>query len=407
MTTVKSARIALPKQRPAGSRLAESESPAPISPATTTNHCSHRTHVNWVRRMEPRSRRSTSITVAVWAASLALSGCTLLVDDNDHHSAASTSAARPVQATAGSEQVNVTSPIGSTGTNQSGDQVEPSGRVEAGRTAAATPTPTTSAAAPAAAVGGLYMQQASSPFCTATVLDTPAGNVAVTAAQCIAGREDGILFRPGVSSEPRGSETSSPTQAPSADSPADETKFNQVWRVSAVYAPAEWISKQSGEHDIAILKLAPAQEFSPTRKLQGYTGGHMVWSRDLVGRRASILGYSTSADGQLRQCNTRIVDHEGMPALKCVGASRDLAGAPWFDLSDTARPRRIVGLTGGHLRGGCDAHHAYTPNVGAHVVSLLSRALSGEPGDDLPRAADSPCPVPKSRRVAPSTLLMT
>lgn len=302
-------------------------------------------------------------------------------------------------ATVGGETPTSATPTSKSQPVVAGQTALPTHQVSSGAAEPSYLNPTTFEAQPAAAVGSLYHRQIANPICTATVIDTPARNLAITAAHCVSGGGDDIVFRPGSIANPGASDDArsgrstrpSPGVRPSQGS--DDQTSHGTWQVTRVYATKAWIDSQSGADDVAVIALSPVPGFRPTSSLQEMTGGHTIWQRDLPNRRSTIIGYPASAEGKPVQCNARIVEHNGLPALKCLGASRALAGAPWFDLTDTTTPRRVMGVTGGHQRGGCDVNYAYTPTLGDNVVRLIARALRGEPGDTLPSTGDSPCPA--------------
>jgi hypothetical protein len=71
--------------------------------------------------------------------------------------------------------------------------------------------------------------------CTASVLDSPAGDLILTAAHCVAGTAAGLLFAPGYrnGAAPYG-----------------------IWTVASAYADAFWTDGEDAGYDYAILPVA-------------------------------------------------------------------------------------------------------------------------------------------------------
>src|SRR5262249_8607812 len=77
--------------------------------------------------------------------------------------------------------------------------------------------------------------QLGAPFCTASVVHSAHGDLAVTAAHCVTGVDGQIAFVPGYASgkQPYG-----------------------TWPVTAVYTDQAWQSSQDPDHDVAFLRLS-------------------------------------------------------------------------------------------------------------------------------------------------------
>jgi V8-like Glu-specific endopeptidase len=85
-------------------------------------------------------------------------------------------------------------------------------------------------------------------FCTASVVQSTRGDLAVTAAHCVTGRTGQIVFVPGYSAgkEPYG-----------------------VWAVTAVYTDRAWESAGNVDDDFAFLPLAGSSSGEPIEKVTG------------------------------------------------------------------------------------------------------------------------------------------
>ena len=89
-----------------------------------------------------------------------------------------------------------------------------------------------------ATVGALFGESSgklSSHFCTASVVDSPHGDLAITAAHCVTGTSRQMVFVPGY---------------------ANGTEPYGVWQVTRVYTDAAWQSAQDPDDDVAFLQLS-------------------------------------------------------------------------------------------------------------------------------------------------------
>jgi len=120
------------------------------------------------------------------------------------------------------------------------------------------------------AVGALFLVSSAGlgkHFCTASVVDSPRGDLVITAAHCVSGKRPGqIAFVPGYhdGDEPYG-----------------------VWFVTQVVVDTQWRRSQNPEHDVAFLVL---QRHDGTTGVQKLTGGERLGT----GWAARVL-YTSSA----------------------------------------------------------------------------------------------------------------
>ena len=102
-----------------------------------------------------------------------------------------------------------------------------------------------------AAVGALFTETSGKlgrHFCTASVVDSAHGDLAVTAAHCVTGKPGQIVFAPGYANgkEPYG-----------------------VWPVTRVYTDTAWQSAQDQDDDVAFLRLSDASDGVPIEDITG------------------------------------------------------------------------------------------------------------------------------------------
>jgi V8-like Glu-specific endopeptidase len=216
-----------------------------------------------------------------------------------------------------------------------------------------------------ATVGALFpASQASAHTCTAGVLDSPSGNVIVTAAHCVAGSGAGLVFVPGYDdgSAPYGS-----------------------WAVTKAYAASGWISSQDPELDYVFLVVAPLSTNSTVTSVQAVTGGNALGTAPGPGQKVTVAGYLIGRDDQPVICTAPVYLTDGYPSFDCAGYAGGTSGAPWivgYDSSSGAGT--ITAVIGGLNQGGCSSGTSYSAPFTAAVRQVFARAVAGGPADSLP-----------------------
>ena len=102
-----------------------------------------------------------------------------------------------------------------------------------------------------AAVGALFTEsngKLGAHFCTASVVDSTAGDLAVTAAHCVYGKSAAMVFVP--------------------DYANGKTPYG-IWPVTKVYTDSAWDASQDPDHDVAFLRLSDASDGTPIENLTG------------------------------------------------------------------------------------------------------------------------------------------
>jgi hypothetical protein len=98
-----------------------------------------------------------------------------------------------------------------------------------------------------AAVGALFSEsngKLGSHFCTASVVGSAAGDLAVTAAHCVYGTTGTLVFVPAY---------------------ADGKTPYGVWPVTKVYTDSAWDARQDPDHDVAFLRLSERPTGRPSK----------------------------------------------------------------------------------------------------------------------------------------------
>ena len=198
--------------------------------------------------------------------------------------------------------------------------------------------------------------------CTGSVVDSPDGDLVLTAAHCLAGGVP-ATFVPDMSAD----------TIPSA---AD------IWQVEAVYLDPRWLATQDPQADYAFARV----ERSSGGSIRDAAGGSLaIGATPKAGTTVTVTGYPAGEGGGPITCRgvTELVD--GYPSLRCGGLVDGTSGAPWM------AGNTVIAVTGGRDGGGCDGDVSYSSPFDGHVTALLARAEAAGPGDDPPDAYASDC----------------
>jgi len=207
------------------------------------------------------------------------------------------------------------------------------------------------------AVGALFTRGAHNTlgqhFCTGSVVNSPGGDLVITAAHCLDGRNpQRIAFVPGYDArrEPYG-----------------------VWLVRKVVRDGPWVSAAAPDHDIAFLLVGMAGAKGTLQSMTGAEGLGEPSDR----QRVLTIGYP---DGQSRPvgCVNVIRDTDGAPVeFDCGGYTGGTSGGPLIAaFSPVTGIGVIVGVIGGYEQGGYLDAVSYTARFGRQVEALYAEATT-------------------------------
>jgi V8-like Glu-specific endopeptidase len=215
-------------------------------------------------------------------------------------------------------------------------------------------------AAAGAAVGALFTENAGKlgqHFCTASVVHSPEGDLAVTAAHCVSGQVSAgsgvIAFAPGYVGG----------HAPYG-----------VWQVTRVYTDQAWRAAQDPDHDVAFLRLSSAGAV-PVEHVTGAERLGTGWpARSLV----QVTGYPDGQAEPVRCVNWTESFTPSQLEFDCGGYTDGTSGGP-FLARVCARTGQgtVIGVIGGYQQGGDTPDVSYSIVFGAAVASLYQTAEAG------------------------------
>lgn len=214
------------------------------------------------------------------------------------------------------------------------------------------------------AVGALlHTGVAGSHFCTASVVDSPAGNVIVTAAHCVYGISGGpgsITFAPGYHDG----------RAPYGE-----------WTVTQIFTSQKWQSAADQDDDVAFATVqGPVAEHTGAEHLPPATQT-MTSAGNRTGPAVRVIGYPDGAAEPV-SCQNRIRAFSATQMeFDCKGYTDGTSGGPFLtDINAATGTGTIVGVVGGYQQGGDTPDVSYSPVFGADVQALYHSAVTGGAG---------------------------
>jgi len=210
----------------------------------------------------------------------------------------------------------------------------------------------------ASTVGALFTLtsagQIGTHFCTASVVDSPGGNLVVTAAHCMNGRTPSeIAFVPGYS---RG-------LAPFG-----------IWTVNRIIEDQAWTSSADPDDDFAFLVVHQAGVSGGIQKL---TGGEAVGIDVPAGQRVKVAGYPDDRDAMISCENTATSFSSTQYQFDCGGFTGGTSGSPL--LADAGSPGgrdTVIGVIGGYQGGGDTPSVSYAAKFSTSLSALYKTALT-------------------------------
>ncbi len=208
------------------------------------------------------------------------------------------------------------------------------------------------------AVGALFTAsggQLGQHFCTASVIGSPAGDLAVTAAHCVTSTSGTIAFVPGYDN--------------------GATPYG-VWDVTKVYVDQAWSSSSNPDDDFAILRIGQPGSSEP---IEDVTGAEQL----ATGQPAShtpvqVIGYPNSTDQAVTCQNSISEPMADQLEFDCGGYADGTSGGPFLaDVNAKTGQGQVIGVIGGYQQGGDTPQVSYSSVLGANAAALYQAAVAG------------------------------
>ena len=191
-------------------------------------------------------------------------------------------------------------------------------------------------------------------FCTASVVDSPDGDLIVTAAHCLQGRTpQSMAFVPGYSRglEPFG-----------------------VWTVTRVIEDQAWTESADPNDDFAFLVVHQA---GAKGRIEELTGGEVVGINVPPGQKIKVVGYPNAQNGLLSCENTALGFSPTQYQFDCGGFTNGTSGSPFLAVSDTpGGGETVIGVIGGYQLGGDTPSVSYAAKFSSNFSELYAKAVA-------------------------------
>ncbi len=225
-----------------------------------------------------------------------------------------------------------------------------------GRSAAPALTTVARASDGSPAVGALFTTSRSGAptghFCSASVVDSPAGDLVITAAHCMTGRGQ-VVFVPGY---------------------ADGRAPYGAWTVTRVIVAPQWTSSADPDDDVAFLVVSQPQTGVA---IQWVTGGERLGIGQPPARPVLVTGYPTDRDTPVSCRNYARLFSLTQLVFRCGGFTTGTSGAPWLaDVDPGTGLGTLIGVIGGYQQGGLTDAVSYAAQLGATATALYQAAVS-------------------------------
>jgi V8-like Glu-specific endopeptidase len=198
-------------------------------------------------------------------------------------------------------------------------------------------------------------------FCTASVVDSPTGNLIVTAAHCMQGARLGhIAFVP--------------------DYSAGLAPYG-LWTVTKVIEDQPWLASGDPDDDFAFLVVSHRGSNVPVQNL---TGGEVVGFGPPASGRVVVAGYPNVQDMQVACRNTVIAFSATQYEFDCDGFTDGTSGSPLLAepaavgsgaVSRAGSAAMVIGVIGGYEQGGYTASVSYAARFSSRFADLYQTAV--------------------------------
>ena len=222
----------------------------------------------------------------------------------------------------------------------------------------ATPTPVDSRSFNGTpAVGALFTLsggQLDRHFCTGSVVDSPPGDLVITAAHCVSGLAPGQIafvpdYRSGVA--PYG-----------------------VWLTSEVLADSTWQASSDPDHDVAFLVV---HRTGSSDRIQDLTGGEQLGIGWSTRAWVDVIGYPDGTDRPISCQNESKPLGASEMEFDCGGYTDGTSGGPFLGrVNPSTGDGTVIGVIGGYEQGGDIASVSYSPGFGRAVQALYQIAIT-------------------------------
>lgn len=195
-------------------------------------------------------------------------------------------------------------------------------------------------------------------FCTGSVVDSPAGDLVLTAAHCVDQASVGtVAFVP--------------------DYGSGKGPFG-IWTVTQVIVDQKWSSSRDPDDDYAFLVVS--QPGTKTA-VEQFTGGEVIGVDEPAGHTVEVAGYP-DGEGEPITCENVALDFSPTQyQFNCGGFTDGTSGSPLLaDGIAEGGVDTVIGVIGGYQQGGDTPSVSYAARFSADLATLYQQALARSSG---------------------------
>jgi V8-like Glu-specific endopeptidase len=209
----------------------------------------------------------------------------------------------------------------------------------------------------AAAVGTLFTLNSNgglgSHFCSGSVVQSPVGDLVLTAAHCVTGLTSKVAFVPGYH---------------------DGKAPYGIWDVTHVYTDAAWQASQSPDDDFAFVTVTDPAQGVP---IEDITGAERLGSATQTRSYVQVIGYPDGETNPIECVNWTKGYSSTQLEFDCGGYLDGTSGGPFLtNVSPDTGQGVVIGVIGGFEQGGLTPQVSYSSMFSTGVASLYKTATT-------------------------------
>jgi V8-like Glu-specific endopeptidase len=190
-------------------------------------------------------------------------------------------------------------------------------------------------------------------FCTASVVNSPDGDLVITAAHCVSGTS-GAVFVPGYDH--------------------GATPYG-VWTVTKVYTDRSWRASSDPDDDVAFLRVGQSGSIVP---IEDVTGAEQLETGAPTRQLVEVIGYPDGTNAPIACRNWTREPMKHQLEFDCGGYTDGTSGGPFLaHVNPSTGQGAVIGVIGGYEQGGLTPQISYSPMFGANIGALYRLAVAG------------------------------
>jgi V8-like Glu-specific endopeptidase len=207
------------------------------------------------------------------------------------------------------------------------------------------------------AVGALFTTSAGKlgqHFCTASVVHSPGGDLAITAAHCMSSTSGTVAFVPGYEN--------------------GATPYG-VWTVTKVYVDQAWSSGSNPADDFAFLRVSEPGSSVPVEDVTG--AEQLATGLPAARQMVEALGYPNSSSQPVTCRNWLREPMTDQLEFDCGAYTEGTSGGPFLsEVNQATGQGLVIGVIGGYEEGGFSPEVSYSAVLGANAAALYKTAVA-------------------------------